>query len=514
MTPGKNSLQSAPATMLFLAIPAVLFSSSIYTQVFLPVPVMVLAFWVIFGYSLILWTGQIGLGVLPRFYLICYGMSFLVFFEYLFADYSDFARGLVMADTLAGETQHVGFVLTCGILGLVGLVLGFELTRVFASAPSDAGGRQAGVRAVSMGSGYLLFCYGMPVLFTVILFLSQPRATILTMSYSDISGGMSQPLVGGLAFDGIGYVIYIWLAAVWIASEQASFSANSRRTVRRFLLALLLFIIVVLNLLKGSRNVAGLIAAIALLYISERPHAEDGTSDIRSLMKRRILRILPWGLIVFVVFMVWGEVRASYDEGAINWGGMWDRLSKVYRSGEWVAGIYACFGMAEEFFTGSMQYLHGQTYIDYILSMPPGPIANLLDYERPINAMQGPSWWYMGYTVGGMNPIIVPFKNFGPIGVIVHMALCGLIIGWVELLAARHNTLGRLFLAGFIIGGFHWFWYGDMYIVRVMMIVLIVAFFYRMLVGPFSSAPSGNMSRVPSGLVARRGQGPTQTHRH
>lgn len=478
-------LSSAPVTIILLLVPAVLFSSSILTQIFLPVPILVLVFWGVFTASMFLWTGQIGLGLLPRFYLACYGMSFLVFFDYLFADYSNFAQGLPMADALAGEPKHVSFVLTCGIVGLIGLVIGFELTRLFAPRSMHRLGTPSAARD-TMGAGYLTFCYGIPLVFTFVLFLSVPRDTILTMSYGDITSGLSQPLVGGLAFDGLGYIIYIWLAAVWIVSEQNSFSPSSRAKLRRFLFALLLFIVVVLNLLKGSRTVAGLIAAIAFLYASERPRPEDGTNDPRVLAKRRILRILPWGVAVFLVFMVWGEVRATYVEGAINWEGMWNRLSKIYRSGEWVAGIFASLGMAEEFFTGSMQYLHGQTYLEYLMSLPPGPIANLLNFERPINATQGPSWWYQGYTVGGMNPIIVPFKNFGPIGVLVHMALCGLVIGWAEVLAAKHHVLGRLFFAGFIIGGFHWFWYGDMYIVRVVMIILIVALCYRMMVGRIS----------------------------
>jgi oligosaccharide repeat unit polymerase len=465
-----------------MLVPAVLFCSLVFTRIFLPLPLLVLVFWTIFAASMILWTGQIGLGLLPRFYLACYGMSFLVFFDYLFSDYSTFAQGLPMADALAGEQGHLAFVLSCGIIGLIGLVSGFELTRLL-SPPARVPTVNTIRERDALGIGYLAFCYWLPLVFTLVLFVSMPRATILTMSYGEITSGMSRPLVDGLAFDGLGYIVYIWFAAVWIVSEQPTLSPEARYKVRRFLVVLLGFVVVFLNLLKGSRTVAGLIAAVAFLYISERPRPEDGVLDLRALMRKRVRRILPWGLAIFAVFMVWGEVRATYVEGAINWAGMWERLSKVYRSGEWVAGIFACLGLAEEFFAGSMQFLYGRTYLDYLMSLPPGPIANLLDFERPINATQGPSWWYQGYTVGGMNPIVVPFKNFGPIGVLIHMAICGLCIGWAEVLAARHHVLGRLFFAGFIIGGFHWFWYGDMYIVRVVMITSIVAFFYRLMVG-------------------------------
>jgi hypothetical protein len=372
----------------------------------------------------------------------------------------------------------VEFVLTCGALGLIGLVMGFQLIS-FGSNLNPA-------RSIEMptanGLGNVLFCYIIPFLGVALLFVSQPKATILTMSYGEITGGGSRALVEGVAFDGLGYIVYIWLAAAWIATEKGRGNDNWKVGARRYLIGLLFFLVIFSNLLKGSRTIAGLIAAIAMLYVSEAGGATGLISKFS--VGARIRRILPWTIPVFVVFMVWGEVRAGYVEGSIDWNAAYSRLTNVYKSGEWIAGIYACFGMAEEFFSGSLRFLYGETYRDYFLSLPPGPVASLLQYERPINATQGPSYWYIGYTVGGMNPIIVPFKNFGPVGIVVHMALCGIGIGWAELLVARREPLGRLLLAGLLVGGFHWFWYGDMYMVRVLMIVAIVGACYRVMIGP------------------------------
>ena len=473
-----SKISNAPVVIVVLFGFALLLSASFYTRIFLPKFFLILFFWVLFTCSFVYWVRDVGLSILPRFFLACFGMSFLVFFEYLFADYSDFARGLPLVDALASQPEMVEFVLTCGNLGLIGLVMGFLVI--------GFGSSQNPTRSIEMptasGLGYVLFCYIIPFVGVAFLFISQPKATILTMSYSEITSGESRALVEGVAFDGLGYIMYIWLAAAWIATEKGREMDNWKVGARRYLIGLLLFLLVFSNLLKGSRTIAGLIAAISMLYVTEGVGATG--LFIKASIVARIRRILPWTILTFVVFMVWGEVRAGYVEGRVDWNTAYLRLTNVYKSGEWIAGIYASFGMAEEFFSGSLRFLYGETYKDYFLSLPPGPIASLFQYERPINSAQGPSYWYIGYTVGGMNPIIVPFKNFGPVGIVVHMALCGIGIGWAELLVARREPFGRLLLAGLFVGGFHWFWYGDMYIVRVLMIVAIVGVCYRIMIGP------------------------------
>lgn len=487
MTKLTSKISSAPVVIVALFGFALLLSASFYTRIFLPKFFLILFFWVLFTCSFVYWVRDVGLSILPRFFLACFGMSFLVFFEYLFADYSDFARGLPLVDALASQPEMVEFVLTCGNLGLIGLVMGF-LVIGFVSDQNPT--RSIEMPAASSG-GHVLFCYIIPFVGVALLFISQPKATILTMSYADITSGESRAMVEGVAFDGLGYIMYIWLAAAWIATERGRGSGDWRTGARRYLIGLLLFLVIFSNLLKGSRTIAGLIAAISMLYVSEGGGATGlFTKDSAG---ARLRRMLPWTILAFVVFMVWAEVRTGYVEGRVDWNGAYFRLTNVYKSGEWIAGIYACFGMAEEFFSGSLRFLFGQTYLEYFLSLPPGPVASLMQYERPINAAQGPSYWYIGYTVGGMNPIIVPFKNFGPVGIVVHMALCGFGIGWVELLVARREPLGRLLLAGMFVGGFHWFWYGDMYIIRVLMIVAIVGACYRIMIGPLRLGGRGTL---------------------
>jgi len=480
-------MSNAASVALILAAVCILLSSSILTRVLLPKEVLICLFWLIFALSFALWTKDIGFGLLPRYALACYGLSFAVFFEYLFSGYSDFAQGMPMVDMLAHEGDIVAFVVTCGTLGLAGLIIGFQLTRVLLR-PALSGGA-AGAKPIGIG-GAVLFCVLMPAVGSAALYLSQSRDTILTMSYSEISGGLSRPFVGGLAFDGMAYVVYVWLAAAWVATEQRGMSPELSSKIRRGVV-LLVVLVTVTNLLRGGRSIAGLIAAMVVLYLTESSASESPMAERSTAVWRRMRRVLPWAVTAFLVFMVWGEVRAGFVEGGIDWEAASRRLSRFYKSGEWVAGIFACFGLAEEFFSGSLQYLHGQTYLDYLLSLPPSVVGRFFEYERPLEAFQGPSHWYIGYTVGGMNWVIVPFKNFGPIGIVVHTALCGFLIGIVENFSARREAIGRLMMAGVMVGGFHWFWYGDMYFVRVVMIVFLVAIPFRMFIGPLWSASAG-----------------------
>jgi hypothetical protein len=116
---------------------------------------------------------------------------------------------------------------------------------------------------------------------------------------------------------------------------------------------------------------------------------------------------------------------------------------------------------------GTIDYFYGATYLDYLLSIPPGVVARAFGYTRPLEEFQGPNWWFVGIAGGGIHPVAVPFMNFGIFGVFVVLALFGIFIAWVDNPDA--SMWRRLLYAGVIAGSFKWFWYGDMTIIRVIM---------------------------------------------
>jgi hypothetical protein len=135
----------------------------------------------------------------------------------------------------------------------------------------------------------------------------------------------------------------------------------------------------------------------------------------------------------------------------------------------WTYILLTNLGSASTYVQGDHDLLLGHTYVDYFFSLPPGFLTRFLGYERRLEANNNPNWWYVGISQGGISPVCVPFRNFGSIGVFVILLLEGYFIGRIERLSIGRSILRRAMVGSFVMGAFHWFWYGDMNLVRALM---------------------------------------------
>lgn len=94
-----------------------------------------------------------------------------------------------------------------------------------------------------------------------------------------------------------------------------------------------------------------------------------------------------------------------------------------------------------------------------------------LGYVRPMDTHANPARWYRdtGVSAGGMQPAVVPFRNFGILGVLGILFLIGVFIGCVELYCETGTFAARLLYGCVATTSMLWFWYGDMNVVRAVM---------------------------------------------
>jgi len=156
-----------------------------------------------------------------------------------------------------------------------------------------------------------------------------------------------------------------------------------------------------------------------------------------------------------------------------------EEFQSGFRANTWSGVLANNVGSAALFDVGGFEYIWGETYKQYLLSLPPGPISRFIGYERPLETYQGPSWWFPGIGVGGMHPAVIPFHNFGVFGVFFILAIWGFFIRLVD---AGYNISfwPRFWYACLITNSFGWFWYGDMYLIRGLMAGLIVGGIYQL----------------------------------
>ncbi|MBN2197018.1 MAG: hypothetical protein JW751_29710 [Polyangiaceae bacterium] len=423
--------------------------------------------------------------LLPRLMLILYAMPFLVLLEYLRSGTVEYAGSVPLVHQLIDNSEVVAFISCLAFVGLSGLLFGFFVadisTRRGKADRTHASGQQKERCALAaLGPGTVILAVGALVL---LAWLAAPKATVLSASYTEIRSAKAQ--VEELAFSGLKYGIYAAMICLWLDAEV---DASGRRLKTTLLVAGLALIIGVFDLLRGSRTSSGLLMSILALYLTA-PNLKTGGA---SLVRQRLFWVATVGVAAFMLYFSLGSLRHSLSSGQTDWTLLKNGLLEAHKSGTWMGPLYSCFGLAQEHLAGGLEMLWGRTYLDYLLSTPPGPIASLLGLSRPIGAYSRhappvdldisrlPGWWYMGYTVGGLHPIVVAFKNFGPLGAFFVPAVYGFAIAKVEIGAESGKYWDRLLYGAFFMAAFHWFWYSDMYIIRAVTTVLACGLVYRL----------------------------------
>jgi len=422
------------------------------------------------------------LSLLSRVFVVLYSIPFAATVGYLF-DYQYVWTHGPQREPLSHHHELISQMLMMAIVGLCGLAGGIEFaTRIFRRRHGNIASPPPALRTLNLPI--------VAILLLVALYLSwlhAPTKTIFQAAYGSIGNGANRDIQAGL--NSASLASYLILALLFVDLEQEPH--GKRRTVKRIgLLAVTGYIIVVLQFLRGDRECAGLIAAVALLHITSPATGGTGSS---SAMKSRWIRIrgiaVPMAGCV-LAFMALVELRGVLAGTAQKYPYRKSWIVEVMTRNTWTAVAINNLGLAVEYHKGEIEYLYGRTYRDYILSLPPRALSMKLGYRRPLDGPANPAIWYQKtvgvdgihpvtipfknvgiwgvMAFGGMHPVIVPFKNFGIWGVLPVLFICGTLIGFCEIYN-EHGTISARFLyASIATCSMLWFWYADMNLIRAL----------------------------------------------
>jgi len=189
-----------------------------------------------------------------------------------------------------------------------------------------------------------------------------------------------------------------------------------------------------------------------------------------------------------MLYVVVGPLRASLSDSTSPQSTVRHLVVRGALSrSPWTSVLLTNLGSAYFYTMGDIEYLYGKTYKEYLLSLPPGFVSQLLHYERPLERWQGPNYWFRGISRGGIHPVVVPFHNFGIWGVLSIMGIIGVVIVWVD--NPTMSAWRRFLFAGVTAIAFKWFWYGDMSLIRSIMGVTLLWALYVVLVISRRSSP-------------------------
>lgn len=385
--------------------------------------------------------------------MIVFLAPFVHLYEYITYGYTprEHAFGLLASNPYSFVQpiiENMGSMAVIGALGLlIGVLLGLDKRR-HPDAPDEK------YRALPM-SGYLFFI----LLSLFFAYIDKPVQNIAEANYTASVNLIAQ---AGISFNGAWQLSYVLLAVAYIDSLLSGhktkkylfltaiilesyweFSTGNREIIGFFLFLL------VMNAyrIKNTKNVVSLvILAVFLLLVSQIVGALRSIATDKNTME---------------------IVSLMYDNIHLN----------QLIQGTWSAVCLTPLSVAGDDYYGLLHFKYGSTYLDYVLSLPPSFLADLVGYTRPINGLAGPAW-EMRYGIGGTHALVVPFMNFGIFGVFFVMLLYGWLLSKIESRLKNNNFYDLLLVGVFCISLLFWFWYGEMYMIRGLMAYAFAALLY------------------------------------
>ena len=150
-----------------------------------------------------------------------------------------------------------------------------------------------------------------------------------------------------------------------------------------------------------------------------------------------------------------------------------------FLNGTWSAVLMTPLSVAGNYINNSSTCKFGKDYLDLLLSIPPGFIADLFGFIRPIDGSNGPAW-EMTYGLGGTHAIVLPFMNFRMIGVFLIPSIWTyILINFENKLSKNTNVMNLAFLVTIVMASPHWLWYGEKSGLNAFILWLFLRFFYR-----------------------------------
>lgn len=485
-------------SILFLAL-GIIAAIFFHGDIFIPIWMSVIAF---VGVSLYLLQQfrRKRLGVLMLLLWVVYGLPFIHVVPYLWFDFygvGPLRLWILAVNSYLFDEQIVRLTAMIGAVGGLGIALGVSLNnnKIVRDTGLNCRGDLRRARTLSMPVWFVWVLLG--VVFT---WLSAPQDTIFTAVYT-----ASKSILQGANFSSAWMISYVILI---FAMCDAIMDRNPVRRLlkRQVILGAIVFVVVFFKLLRGDRESIPLVFGALLVYFYWAAP-----------LTRRGRLFLPWtkialgGFLLFIVSIIVGSMRHSLV-GIDNLGDIISLFDEMAESGQfgvshlihgtWSAVLLTPLSVAGDHINGLLSLKFGQTYLDLLLSIPPGFVADAFGYVRPINSFSGPAW-EMRHGIGGTHATVVPFMNFRMIGVFLIPALWAYLFTWFEKRTLKQlsvNNLALLCAAAMVSP--HWLWYGEKYVFNALIIWFLLAISYRISLS-LSSSLSARRLIVSSQTVTR-----------
>jgi hypothetical protein len=358
----------------------------------------------------------------------------------------------------------IGGIGACGFALGMGLVRNDLRTGVFGQT------YQCKIKRGSLSLTAFLF---LSIISLLLSWMAAPRETIFQLPYT-ASISFLEKLVFSLPSAWmLSYSLLIWLFA------DALHDRFKQRRRKKIGLSMYVFCVIViwLQFMRGDRECVPLIVSFVFMWFFWKDKLPWYSQPAKRKVKLLPLAVMA-SILLFASFF-FGSTRSMLSSMSLSDATslVWERFSfGSLFCGTWSGVLMTPLSVAGDYLNNLVEFKWGRTYLDFILSIPPSALANLVGYVRPIDGLHGPAW-EMRYGIGGTHAVVVPFINFGFAGVFFIMMLVGYGLGRIERYASNRVGVEQMMLLGILVmAAPHWFWYGEKIVMNAVIIWALLCF--------------------------------------
>lgn len=419
------------------------------------------------------------LGVLILLLWLVYALPFIHIPPYIWFDFETrpiLLWGLAVNPYMVDE-RVIQLTAMIGAVGALGFAVGALSNRKIISRDMgyNEDGSKRKIKTLDMP-----IWLGWVALGILLTAMSAPEQTVFTATYTE-----SGSFLGTANFSSAWMVSYVILS---FAFSDTLLESNPimKKLKNWMMVASIVLVVVYYQLLRGDRESIPWVFGLALAYF----YWAAGVTQ-RQGFGIPWLKFLWIFLIILITSMVVGVMRSELSGAALS--DLFDILVALYESdtvglanifkGTWSAVLLTPLSVAGDHIYGLLQAKYGTDYLDLLLSTIPGFLADATGYVRPIDGNHGPAW-EMRYGIGGTHATVVPFMNFGMMGVFLITAIWArLIASFEKKILLRLSVTGLSFLITMTMASPHWFWYGEKNGMNSLVMWVTFAFIYRISLG-------------------------------
>jgi len=348
----------------------------------------------------------------------------------------------------------VDIMVFLGAISMVAIILALFLSEIIRKEITE--------KIINYELGFFNFLFWLFIAI-VLSYANSPQETIFEKAYTHSVSLFEEFNFNFASSWTISYSILIYLYSDYLLDQS-----QKKKLKKYFLLTSLIYISVFLQILKGDREIFTLIVSIYLLNLHYN-------GSHQSLNRYKILFfIFFFGLVLFLVAYLVALFRtgANYNFSEI-------KFSNAI-AGTWSAVLLTPLSVAGDFYYGLLKFKNGETYINLVLSIIPGFLADAIGYIRPIDGNNGPAW-EMRYGQGGTHAVVVPFMNFGFWGVFWIIFIITKLLIYIDKISQISLSRNNLSLYGILLMIIpHWVWYGEKYLINAFIIWVILGFSFSL----------------------------------